>query len=314
MVDIEKIVIVTKKTWLEELIERFNTKAQAKFYIEHMGGSFQDYENAHQQYYRSLEKLKKSIPTKMKYQVVEKGFLPNFLFNRTDLVIAIGQDGLVVNIAKYLEGQLIFAVNPDIDRFDGVLLPFEPDDIKDYLNLIQESKVKIAKITMIKAELNNGQYLYAVNDLFVGHKSHGSARYEIKYHDKKESQSSSGIIISTGAGSTAWFRSIITGAFGIARYWNPKNDIPDPQYVNYKFPWDATHLFFAVREPFISRISSANIIYGTLEENDYLTLTSNMPENGVIFSDGIEKDFLKFNSGTIVKIGIAEKKANLIIK
>lgn len=37
-----------------------------------------------------------------------------------------------------------------------------------------------------------------------------------------------------------------------------------------------------------------------------------MPTNGVIFSDGIETDFLKFNSGSIATIGIAKETARLV--
>ncbi|MHA1127127.1 MAG: sugar kinase, partial [Candidatus Heimdallarchaeota archaeon] len=117
------------KTWLEELIEKFNTKSQAKFYIEHMGSSFEDYEDAHKNYHDSLDKLKKNIPKEYKRQIIEKSFLPNFLFGPKDLVIVIGQDGLVINTAKYLDDQLIVAVNPDPKRFDGVLIPFDVDDI-----------------------------------------------------------------------------------------------------------------------------------------------------------------------------------------
>ncbi|MHA1170818.1 MAG: hypothetical protein ACTSQ3_01895 [Candidatus Heimdallarchaeota archaeon] len=32
------------------------------------------------------------------------------------------------------------------------------------------------------------------------------------------------------------------------------------------------------------------------------------------FVDGIQKDFLEFNSGTIAKIGVADKKANLVVR
>lgn len=313
MPEFEKIVIVTKKTWLEELIERFNTKAQAKFYIEHMGGSFEDYQNAHDQYYKSLDKLKKTIPPKMKYQIIEKEFIPNFLFSPTDLVIAIGQDGLVINIAKYLENQLILAVNPDPERFDGLLLPFNAADVSEYLDLVQEDKAKIARITMIKAELNDGQTMYAVNDLFVGHYSHGSARYTIEYEGQREDQSSSGIIFSTGAGSTAWFRSIITGAYKI--YEARKRTSITLTEHDFKFPWNANYIYFAVREPFVSKTSGANIVFGQIFAADKeVIVTSNMPESGVIFSDGIWKDYIKFNSGAIAKIGIADKSAHLILK
>jgi hypothetical protein len=38
-----------------------------------------------------------------------------------------------------------------------------------------------------------------------------------------------------------------------------------------------------------------------------------MPENGVIFSDGMEQDFLQFNSGSSVTISIADQKGYLVV-
>jgi NAD kinase len=315
MVQFDKIVIVTKKTWLEELIERFNTKSQAKFYIEHMGGNFQDYEDAHKQYYSSLEKLKKLIPVDYKVQIIEKDFIPNFLFGPKDLIMPIGQDGLVINTAKYLENQLIVAINPDPQRFDGIMLPFEVEDIPKVLEKLPKNEFSKIAISMAVARLNNNQFLYGVNDLFIGHKSHGSARYTITFRGQTEKQSSSGIIVSTGAGSTAWFRAIVTGAIGIVNKFRAERvNLPMPTEHEYRFPWDAEYLYFAVREPFESQTSKANIVFDRIFQGDELIIESNMPENGVIFSDGIEKDFLKFNSGTIATIKVAEKKANLVNK
>ena len=313
MIEFDKIVIVTKKTWLEELIERFNTKSQAKFYIEHMGGSFEDYERAHAQYYDSLEKLKKSIPPKIRYQVVEKNFLPNFLFG-DDLIIVIGQDGLVINTAKYLDNQVILAVNPDPERFEGKMLPFLVDEVGEEIKVIQEGVEVIERVTMAKVELNDGQHLYGVNDLFIGHRSHGSARYEIEFKNQKEYQSSSGIIVSTGAGSTAWFRSIITGAYGIASRYKSGWVKNKPNQKSLEFAWNSRFLYFSVREPWISNTSSANIIFDRIHDGDVLKITSKMPEEGVIFSDGIETDFIKFNSGAIAEVKVAEKQANLLVQ
>lgn len=314
MLDVEKIVIITKKTWLEELIERFNTKSQAKFYIEQMGGSFEIYESSHKQYYESLEMLKRSIPATLKYQVVEREFLPSFLFNRTDLIVVVGPDGLVINAAKYLDNQAILAINPDVERIDGILLPFTVRDINKELAKIQKGDEEIVEITMAKAELNDQQHLYGVNDLFVGQRSHVSARYTISFQGNEEPQSSSGIIISTGAGSTGWFKSVLYGAYGISRGMRPNLNLSFPTEKEYRFAWNSKFLYFSVREPFESRTSKTNIIFGKIKQGEYLTIRSNMPENGVIFSDGIEKDYLNFNSGAIAKIGVADKKANLLIK
>lgn len=315
MARVDKIVIVTKKTWLEELIERFNTKSQAKFYIEHMGGSFEDYEDAHKQYYLSLDSLKKIIPLDIKSQIIEKSFLPNFLFGPNDLIIVIGQDGLVINTAKYLEKQLIIAVNPDPKRFDGIMIPFKVAEVPKILRKILDEEFSVKQVSMAVARLNNGQFLYGVNDLFIGHKSHGSARYKIICRGVSENHSSSGIIVSTGAGSTAWFRSIVTGAIGIVNKFRKYNvRIDPPREEEYRFPWDANYLYFAVREPFVSKTSEANIVFDQIFQSEELVIESNMPENGVIFSDGIQEDYLEFNSGTIARISVAKKKAQLVVK
>ena len=82
----------------------------------------------------------------------------------------------------------------------GVLLPFTAADIPRLLPELLDHRRPIKAVTMAQARLSDGQQLYAVNDLFVGPKTHTSARYEIALREVKETQSSSGIIISTDWG------------------------------------------------------------------------------------------------------------------
>src|SRR5216117_185199 len=97
----DKIIVVTLKTRLEELIERFNTREQAKFYIEHMGLDFGVYDREHQVYTQALRSLRRQVEgLTPKLQFIERQFLPNFLFTSHDLVVTIGRDGLVMNTAK----------------------------------------------------------------------------------------------------------------------------------------------------------------------------------------------------------------------
>ena len=125
---VEYAIIVKNKTRLEALIERFNTKAQAKFYIERSGGNFEDYEIEHQNFHNSLENVQRRLSTVIKNKIVERNYLPSFIFNDSQVVIVIGQDGLVANAAKYVNEVPIIAVNPDIERYDGYLLPFNPEN------------------------------------------------------------------------------------------------------------------------------------------------------------------------------------------
>lgn len=304
-----KIILVTRKTRLEELLIRFHTLAQAKFYIEHLGADFEDYLIENERYLASVRITLETLEAWGRYQRIDRSFLPNFLFAPDDVVVALGQDGLVANTIKYLNGQPLIGVNPDTSRYDGVLLPFEPKDLKLVVAETANDQRSHESVSMAKATLSDRQVLYAVNDLFIGPKSHTSARYEIQYGKIKEVQSSSGVIISTGLGSTGWMKSIVTGSVGIAAGLLHKQS----NFVYAAEKWDSDTLRFAVREPFPSRSSDAKLVFGEIKARKPLELSSQMPENGVIFSDGIESDFLDFNSGAKAVITLAEKQGRLIV-
>lgn len=173
-----------------------------------------------------------------------------------------------------------------------------------------KSLIRTAEITIAKAVLDNGQSMYAVDDLFIGAKNHVLAKYMIRIDYKSEHQSSSGVTVSTGLGSTGWLKSIITGAAGIASaVFDHEFDLAEGN----KFPWNAKRLYFSVREPFPGKNTSATIVYGQITPSRSLILLSQMSGNGVIFSDGIENDFLEFNSGMTATISVAERSGHVIV-
>jgi NAD kinase len=307
----EKIVVVTQKTALEELVERYNTRDQARFYLEHMGIPFGEYQAAHDRYHASLARLKTCLPPRTRNQVIERSFLPNFLFDPRDVVVTLGRDGLVVNTAKYLSGQPLVAFNPDPERIDGVLIPFPVTVATAVLYRVLDLEHEERHLTLARATLNDGQQLYAVNDLFIGQRTHVSARYRLRLRNRQEDQSSSGIIVSTGAGSTGWLRSIHAGAAAVVGRYVHR---PEVDRVRDAYAFDATAdwLRFSVREPFVSRVTSAELVFGDIQPGEALEVVSQMPQNGVIFSDGVESDFLRFDSGAIARIGVADKKVTLV--
>ena len=303
---IEYAILVKKKTRLETLIERFNTCAQAKFYIEHSGGDFSDYEREHEQFHDSFASVQRQLSQRLKNKIIEQSFLPVFLFNNKQVVIVVGQDGLVANTAKYVNGIPIIAVNPDLARYDGVLLPFTSDTFIHAVENVQSGQFNSRIATLAEAKLNQQQRLLAFNDLFIGAASHISARYLISYQQQQEEQSSSGIIVSTQAGSTGWLSSVFNMSYGIQQFIEPQARDKTTAIL------EANQLMFAVREPFQSKQTQTNVVAGIVSEQNPLVLQSLMPANGVIFSDGIESDFLQFNSGAVATIGIAPEKALLV--
>jgi NAD kinase len=303
-----KVVLVTRRTRLEELVNRHLTASQAKFYIEHLGADFGDYETEQATYLEARRTVIEALERRCLVQVVDRTFLPTFLFGPDDIVVALGQDGLVANAMKYLDGQPLVGVNPDPRRYDGVLLPFTPREVSRVLPEVIAGRRAVKAVTMAKATLSDAQVLYAVNDLFVGPKTHTSARYEIALNGIKETQSSSGIIVSTGLGSTAWMRSILTGASMLMQAQSTHSKPAAFEAVS----WDAPFLRFAVREPFPSVATQTSLVCGEADGRSPLIVRSLMAENGVIFSDGVESDFLEFTSGVTATISVAERQGQLV--
>ena len=310
MLSLEKIVVVTRKTRLEELIDRFNTRSQAKFYIEHMGIDFSDYEQEHEVFTAAARDLLRELDhLGRRVQRIDWTFLPNFLFDPNDAVVVLGRDGLVSNTAKYLDGQLVVGVNPDPSRIDGLLVPFSPHDAPTAVQQVIERRAAFREITMAEVRLNDGQTLLAFNDFYIGQRTHVSSRYRLTWHGESERQSSSGVLVSTGVGSTGWFSSTQNMARAVSGLLLGGGA---PPMRTLKLDWSDPRLAFVVREPFRSKASDVKLTAGLVEAGDELRVESQMPDGGVIFSDGVEADAIAFNAGSLATIRAADRKARLV--
>ncbi|NOK36686.1 NAD+ kinase [Corallococcus exercitus] len=303
----EKVVLVTRKTRLADLVVRFNTKKQAKFYVERAGQDFNGFEAEDDTYRRAVDGLRSQLDVGLPVQQVDRSLVPTFLFTGKEVVVAVGQDGLVANVAKYVGSQPLVGVNPDPTRFDGVLLPFLPRDARSAVLKTLEGRANVRQVQLAEARLQDGQRLLAFNDLFIGARTHVSARYEVRYGGREESQSSSGVLVSTGAGSSGWLSSVFALARGLTQCTGGTPGKP------WKLGWEDARLAFVVREPFVSRHSGADIVGGFVTAQEELVLESRMPQGGVIFSDGMEEDFLTFGAGATARIRPAEQRARLVV-
>jgi NAD kinase len=372
-----RIVVIVRGTRLETVLENQNTLSQARFYINNLGGDFGEYEEEHRQYNASVQETRQNVEELGNLQILNRKYLPNFIFAPDDVVVVIGQDGLVANTIKYLDGQPVIGINPDAVRWDGVLLPFAPKDVAKILRETLSGRRPVKEVSMARARLQNGQELLAVNDFFIGQRTHVSARYVIKHGGVREPQSSSGVIVSTGLGSTGWMKSVIAGAsrisssvighpygarqeqedlmaedagpgdeMGYAAAPEMLMEAPSPQeplpleeersdtrkagffkrmsrrekkiygiseLSGVIGKWGSQELIFAVREPFPSKTTGTNLVFGKISQDEPLRIESLMGENGVIFSDGMESDFLAFNSGAETVITLAEKRGHIVV-
>lgn len=314
---------------MEGLLQRWGTRGQAGFRFKQnkvaalaRAGNFTMAEEVQKQtedvdfaliqtenevYAEAVNRVTRELDLGLPVQVINRSFMPNYDFSLSNAVVVLGQDGLVANAAKYVGNAPIIGVNPDPARFDGVLLPFQVSEARDAVRDVIGGKNRIREVTLAEARLQDGQQMLAFNDFFIGVRTHVSARYKITVNDRTETQSSSGVLVSTGAGSTGWMSSVFNMASGIAAQMDGGEVVPP------NLQWEDPRLLWAVREPFLSRSSQTGLVCGILNAGASLELESMTPENGVIFSDGIESDALEFNAGTIATISIATQKARLVV-
>ena len=301
----DRIVLVKKATDLEGLLKRFSTPSQVQFHLQSRGQDYESYKRSHELYHAALEKTQNEMPRTVTTVNIDRDRLETYQFGKNDVIVAIGDAGLVVNIAKYANEQPIVSVNPDPKRYDMVLSTCTADSVQEIIKKTLDEKLPIQKLTMAEVTLDDGQIMYAVNDLFIGKKSHPSAKYHIAQNNYTEWHSSSGIIICTGTGSTGWMTSYVKTAEALT---GSKHKLP----TEIPYAPELPYLIFAVRESFPTPNSGTKLLYGKITKDKPLTITSCMAEDGVIFSDGIESDFLNFNAGYTATIKPSDKKVHLV--
>jgi hypothetical protein len=291
-----RAVVVTRASELDALVARHGTRAQARFFLELRGRDLATLERRHALLEGALAEVSRAIPVSWRRVRIDRGDLARFVFEPEDLVVAVGQDGLVANAAKYLRGQLVLGVNPDPASYDGVLVPHRPDRAGRLLAAMAAGRAGVEERVLAAASLDDGQRLLALNEIFAGHRSHQSARYVLKYAGREERQSSSGVLVTTGTGATGWARSV-----------NGERRRP----LDLPGPAEAALAFF-VREPFPSVSTGTSLDGARLAPSDPLELVSEMNEGGVLFADGIEEDRVEFPWGARARFEIAPDRLRLV--
>jgi NAD kinase len=294
-----RAVVVCRRTEFEELLDRHGTRQQAEFFLGTRGRSMEDVEERDRRSQEALAAVASAIPFDWRRGRVERADLDRFLFEPEDVVVVVGQDGLVANVAKYLSGQPVVGIDPEPGRNPGVLVPHSPDAARELLALAASSAVAdhVQKRAMVQARTDDGQELRALNEIFVGHASHQSARYRIRLPGGNvERQSSSGLLVGTGTGSTGWCRSA----------WLERGSslaLPEPE--------DGSLIWF-VREAWPSPATGTSLTQGLLPPGDELVIEAES-DRLVIFGDGIENDRVSLTWGQSVALRLAGPRLNLVV-
>jgi NAD kinase len=295
-----RIVIVHRRTELQELLDRHATRGQAEFFLRTRGRSIQDVQTRHDRLAAALAALRGAVPAEWRQAEVERADLSRFLLTAEDIIAVVGQDGLVANAAKYLNGQPVIGVDPEPGANPGVLVRHSPHAAA---RLLQEAalagpveRLRCQELSTVTARLDDGQELSGLNEVFIGHASHQSARYQLTTPGgRTERQSSSGLIVSTGTGATGWCASIALERGG--------RPLPAPT--------DSSLAWF-VREAWPSPITGTSLTEGALAAGETLRITVSSDQL-VVFGDGMEDDRLTASWGQEITVQLGDRPLRLVV-
>ena len=291
---VPRAVLVERPSEYDELLARHATHEQVRFFLAQRGREVEEVLERHATLAATHRAVLGAVPADWRAATVLRADLDRFLFEPDDVVLALGQDGLVANVAKYLDGQPVIGLNPGIGQ--GVLVRHPPEAAGDLIADLTRGTARVEERTMARAALDDGQEVLALNEIFVGHATHQSARYTIALGDRRERQSSSGVIAATGTGATGWAASI-------------NRQLASPLAL--PAPADRELAFF-VREAWPSSVTATTLTAGRIAAAQNLTIVCELGEGGTVFGDGIEADRVAVDWGQRIEIGAASRTLRLV--
>ncbi|MFE2556993.1 hypothetical protein ACFXGT_13335 [Streptomyces sp. NPDC059352] len=295
-----RAVLVHRTTEYEELLARHGTHGQAAFFLSARGRSVEAVRERHERVHRALAEVAGAVPLSWRQTRVERADLDRFLFGPEDVVVVVGQDGLVANAAKYLTGQPVIGIDADPGRNAGVLVRHRAAQARRLLPYAAGDGATVDELTMVEAVTDDAQRLLALNEIYVGPPGHQTARYTLGLDGadappEPEPQASSGVLVGTGTGATGWLRSL----------WEQRSSaLPLPTPADARLAW-------FVREAWPSPTTGTTRVEGLLDAGQGLRLTVES-DRLVAFGDGVESDALHLTWGQTIRLTAAGPRLRLV--
>ena len=241
----------------------------------------------------TLEIVKNTLKKyKISYILSKREKLNKKLFQNKDWVISVGGDGTFLRTSHFIFDKTpVLGVNSDPKYKEGFFMTAAKKDFKRKFKRILNNDYKTKKLQRLEAYIGNKKISeLALNEFYIASKKqHHTARYFLLLRWKKEKQKSSGVLVSTAAGSKAWIKS----AGGKI------------------LPLNSNKFEYLVREPYCGKVSAkCYLVNGILSKNERIGVIFE-GGNGIITADSLSREH-KFKARQKVMVKMSKKPLYLV--
>jgi NAD+ kinase len=285
--DFSKIIIVPKLSKYEWDLQRYRLSPNhllVKYKTE--GVDVARVLASHERQKKSFAVVKKFF---RKAAFLSRRQLTRKVVQEAKMVISLGGDNHFQYVSHFVTNTLMVGINSDPDRSEGALnsLPIQKCEV--LVRCLREDNLDYEEWMRIQVVLNGKLIpLLAVSEIYMGESLRRfMSRHRLMFHGKNEEQKSSGLLVSTGAGSTGWYDSA-------CRFLYPKGN---------RFRKAEKSIRFLSTEPYDGKLTSHKIAHGKIKQGEILSVRSLNDTNGVLSIDCQTEYPFREGSVAVISIG-----------
>ncbi|VVB77993.1 NAD kinase [uncultured archaeon] len=212
-------------------------------------------------------------------------------FADRDLVITAGGDGTVIRTAHYIEDVPLLGINSEPEYSEGALTSLKDDEIDSLSEILLGNYNVLDKERAVA--IKNGHVIKerAINEIYIGTEvQFATSRYVLKYRGNEEEQRSSGVLVATAGGSSAWYRSA----------------------GGKPFNHEKGKLAFLVREPYFGNLYQPTLLSGEILPGESIFFEGKKYGGGIVAIDSNKA--YGFNNGDNLEVRISNKPLHVLTK
>ncbi len=291
--NLENIIVVPKLSRLEYDMHRHGlTEEEAVVRYRKRGEDAERILGSHRRQKKALAVLEKFLN---KEQFVPRERLTKEIAGNAELIVAFGGDDNFKAVSHYADDTPVMGINSDPETSEGALTYFVAGGFESVAKNLREGKYKVEEWTRLEAEIDGNPATPATSEYFLGEsKRTKMSKHILEFGGKKEKQGCSGLLVSTGAGSTGWYSSAHRCRLG--------GSVTFPRTVDYAK--------FVATEPYMGRLYRYSMLEGVLKKGDELVVQSLNDNCGILESDSV--DAFEFNREARAAIRISDKPLRVV--